>query len=425
MTLAAFFHAPYESTSIPLGLVDGIIIIILTMLASFTRMFRIYFPNELTAEEIAFERFVNSYHRGTFFYDRTPPFTGLLMFITGYDESNDINTGLRGLSCLFSTAVVPLIYMAFRSLKVSCMSSFVGGLIIAFDPTLILTTHFATGSGVGQLCTALSICSIFHDQLCGTVSSLICEGLCLGFACAANRFNIVLLLFVVIREIFPILAGFSKSGLTSAVARLSLVIVLIFLVEISIISLHLKLLPFEPETDEKCPFFVCCDLLNRTNPDWMRRELGIPVVLKSIVMWISMWFGRFPTSDGFVVKSRTLYEKAGCTMILRENPLIKWCIVIGNLFFAVISSRYMLKDLVLHIWLEFCICFLSFLVFGCDFLFCFIFGLMVMIGVADQYLSKQVKGFVLAMIGAFAVSGFWFSLPFIYGFADQEMDSLY
>jgi len=114
-------------------------------------------PNSVVFDEVHFGKFISGYFTGEYFFDIHPPLGKLLISATGFlagfvpgfgfktigDSFTDtIYMWLRLLPMLAGT-VIPLIgYLLARELKISKISSFLIGLLLVFENSLLVQSRF-------------------------------------------------------------------------------------------------------------------------------------------------------------------------------------------------------------------------------------------------------------------------------------------
>jgi dolichyl-phosphate-mannose-protein mannosyltransferase len=116
---------------------------VITVLAIFTRLYKIHEPNEVVFDEVHFGKFASYYLRREFFFDVHPPLGKMLIAFAGwclnydghflfekiglnYLEHNVPYIGLRVFCAMWGVMVVPLGYMILREMGVSLAATILG-----------------------------------------------------------------------------------------------------------------------------------------------------------------------------------------------------------------------------------------------------------------------------------------------------------
>ncbi|KAJ3092386.1 hypothetical protein HK102_007992 [Quaeritorhiza haematococci] len=122
----------------------------LTFLACFVRLFRITYPSEVVFDEVHFGGFGSKYIKGQFFMDVHPPLGKLLIaaagVVAGYDgsfsfkeigmdylESKVPYVSMRLLPGVLGVLLVPMAYITMRNMGCSNRSSILAALLITFE----------------------------------------------------------------------------------------------------------------------------------------------------------------------------------------------------------------------------------------------------------------------------------------------------
>jgi hypothetical protein len=210
--------------------------------------------------------------------------------------------------------------------------------------------------------------------------------------------------------------------------------VLVLTVQIGILVIHLKILPFEPQTDCPCPGLIRRDLLDPEHPDWLKPKSFVPTPVKAIVLFGEMILENFRKGESLNGSSNPLtwplflghwlchYSKADRYVVCMGNVLVYWptfIAVLSNLVF--VWERGMLSLSLSSSWTT--SYFLSLFLFLftrretyiSDYAISFIFGLFLLIATIDNHFNPSLKSFILIVVAVFAIVGFLLWSPLVYG----------
>lgn len=129
------------------------LLILITVLASFIRLFRLSQPNSVVFDEVHFGKFAGKYIKTQYFVDVHPPLAKLLItlmgFIFGYDGVFDFKdiakvyepgvpyVAMRFLPAFLGILTVPLCYMTLRQLECRATTALVASLFLTFENGLV------------------------------------------------------------------------------------------------------------------------------------------------------------------------------------------------------------------------------------------------------------------------------------------------
>ncbi|KAF3315079.1 hypothetical protein TWF173_004289 [Orbilia oligospora] len=133
---------------------DWSILIVLTVLAVFVRLFRIHQPTSVVFDEVHFGGFATKYIKGKFFMDVHPPLAKLLItlagFLAGFDGSFDFKeigkdylepgvpyVAMRLLPAVLGIFVVPTAFLTIKAAGCSTFAAILGAGFITFENGLI------------------------------------------------------------------------------------------------------------------------------------------------------------------------------------------------------------------------------------------------------------------------------------------------
>ncbi|KAF3907853.1 hypothetical protein ABW20_dc0103402 [Dactylellina cionopaga] len=146
------FAKDYDIFNLPSS--DWSILIGLTVLAVFVRLFRIHQPTSVVFDEVHFGGFATKYIKGKFFMDVHPPLAKLLItlagFMAGFDGSFDFKeigkdylepgvpyVAMRLLPAVMGIFVVPTAFLTLKAAGCSTIAAFLGAGFITFENGLI------------------------------------------------------------------------------------------------------------------------------------------------------------------------------------------------------------------------------------------------------------------------------------------------
>ena len=166
------------------SMLDCCLLLILTIISFYTRLYRIAFPSSISFDEVHFGNFSSWYINHRFHFDIHPPLAKMIMGLIGAmtQYEGNINFGIRDsndytinehfyvsqrITCgIFSSMVAPLLFCACRCLHLSSSCSFFGGLTMAMDTTTMVEGRFILSDGILHFFSALHIfsLSLFFDK---------------------------------------------------------------------------------------------------------------------------------------------------------------------------------------------------------------------------------------------------------------------
>ncbi|KAF9977574.1 Protein O-mannosyl-transferase 1 [Actinomortierella ambigua] len=130
----------------------------LSLLAMWTRFYKISHPDEVVFDEVHFGKFASYYLRRTYFFDVHPPLAKLMIaamgYFLGYDghylfdnigesyiKNNIPYVGLRALPAFLGAATVPLVYLSMREAGYSIVTCFMAAFFVTFDNMMVTQTR--------------------------------------------------------------------------------------------------------------------------------------------------------------------------------------------------------------------------------------------------------------------------------------------
>ncbi|KDN48044.1 hypothetical protein RSAG8_03060, partial [Rhizoctonia solani AG-8 WAC10335] len=129
------------------------IIVMVVIIASFVRLYKISYPDSVVFDEVHFGNFASKYIKTRYFVDVHPPLAKLLLtlaaFVGGFDghfdfkeigKAYDENTPyvlMRLLPGILGICVVPLAYLTLRGLDCRATTALLGALLVTFENGLI------------------------------------------------------------------------------------------------------------------------------------------------------------------------------------------------------------------------------------------------------------------------------------------------
>ncbi|RKP36722.1 glycosyltransferase family 39 protein [Dimargaris cristalligena] len=154
---------------------------ILTLLAMFTRFYRISASKFVVWDEAHFGKFGSHYLKGTFYHDVHPPLAKMLVglsgllggyrgnfeFKSGADYPDTVNyTVMRVFNAAFGVGLIPLAYFTALNLKMSRNAAILAAVFVLFDNALATISRFILLDAMLLFFTALSLYCLtgFHNQ---------------------------------------------------------------------------------------------------------------------------------------------------------------------------------------------------------------------------------------------------------------------
>ncbi|KZT63995.1 glycosyltransferase family 39 protein [Daedalea quercina L-15889] len=128
------------------------LLILISLVAVFVRLFRISQPNSVVFDEVHFGKFASKYIKSQYFVDVHPPLAKLLItlsgFIFGYDGNFDFKdigkvyenvpyVAMRMVPALLGIATVPVAYLTLRALDCRATTALLASLFITFENGLV------------------------------------------------------------------------------------------------------------------------------------------------------------------------------------------------------------------------------------------------------------------------------------------------
>lgn len=124
---------------------------VLTIVALLTRLWHLGWPHAIVFDEVYFREFPSNYLSGEYFFDVHPPFTKLVfagiaaLFHLTPDQTVAGDPGsliLRILPALAGAALVPLVYLVLRQLRLNRYVATFGALLVLLDNALLVESRF-------------------------------------------------------------------------------------------------------------------------------------------------------------------------------------------------------------------------------------------------------------------------------------------
>ncbi|OHS93146.1 Dolichyl-phosphate-mannose-protein mannosyltransferase [Tritrichomonas foetus] len=165
----------------PITTTDCFILVIITFVSLFTRIWKLGYPNDITFDEVYFGNFTNSYIKHEYFVDIHPPLANMIMayiaYLTQYPGNIDWGKGLsksysldseinyvslRLTVMIFSSFCAPFIYLAMRYFNLSYTASLSAASLVGFDFTSIVEGRFILSDGILHFFTCFHIFAFSH-----------------------------------------------------------------------------------------------------------------------------------------------------------------------------------------------------------------------------------------------------------------------
>lgn len=181
---------------------------LLTLLALFVRLFRIYQPSSVVFDEVHFGGFASKYIKGKFFMDVHPPLAKLLLTLAGYAAGFDGNfdfkeigkdyvepgvpyVAMRLLPAICGVLTVPTMFLTLKSFGCKTFTAVMGATLVIFENALVTQSRLILLDSpliIFTAMTALSWVSFQNQHELGPANEftpswwfwLASSGLCLG-----------------------------------------------------------------------------------------------------------------------------------------------------------------------------------------------------------------------------------------------------
>lgn len=149
-------------------------LVIVTLLAAYTRFTKLGTPSRVVFDEVHFGKFASYYLERTYFFDLHPPFAKLLFTLVGYligydgkfkfDNINDLYidndvpyVAFRSLLAILGVAIIPVMYLTMKTLKFSVPACVLSCLLVCFDNAQIIESRLILLDATLIFSVALSI----------------------------------------------------------------------------------------------------------------------------------------------------------------------------------------------------------------------------------------------------------------------------
>ena len=239
---------------------DSFLILIISIISCFSRLWTIAHPSVVVFDEVHFGNFSKWYVLNQFHFDIHPPLGKMLMaFIakfagykgdiesfpqlgTAYKINETSYIYQRMTPAIFSAFVSPLIYLSLRCLYISPYSSFVAGIIISLDSSMIVEAKFILSDGMLHFFSALhffSFCLFLRIQ---NDFLAIFSGITLGAATSCKFTALGLVAIDGITQLFWIF--FNKPNLYEIIKRGILILFPTFFTIYLVWIIHFMITPF-------------------------------------------------------------------------------------------------------------------------------------------------------------------------------------
>lgn len=208
-----------KSNSSYQSFLDSIFVIIIFSISLSARIWNIQTPETVVFDEHRYGQYINCYCNGSFFFDVQPPFGKLVLYQIAkfykYNCDYDFQRSnvkkqqtssfipLRYGVCFISSFCAPIIYSVLRICGVSRLPSFVSGLMLSLDSSMIVESRYIIPDGILLTLIALHlfILSVGFESYSPLFSG-ITLGLCISTKFAA--FSLIpFSIFVTLKKIQP------------------------------------------------------------------------------------------------------------------------------------------------------------------------------------------------------------------------------
>ncbi|SCU84749.1 LANO_0C02278g1_1 [Lachancea nothofagi CBS 11611] len=255
--------------------------VVFTILAFFTRMYKIGVNNHVVWDEAHFGKFGSYYLRHEFYHDVHPPLgkmlVGLSGFIAGYNGSWDFPSGeefpdyldyvkMRIFNATFSALCVPVAYFTAKAIGFSLPTVWLFTILVIFENSYATLGRFILLDSMLLFFTVLAVyCFVmFHNQRSKPFSRkwwkwLLLTGLSLGCSISVKMVGLFVITLVGIYTVIDLwnMLGDMKMSRTTYVnhwlSRIVCLIVVPFLVFLACFKVHFDLLSHTGTGDANMP----------------------------------------------------------------------------------------------------------------------------------------------------------------------------
>ena len=437
---------------------DVIAVIFFTFLSIFTRCFRIYYPKTVVFDEKSFGNFINNYIKGDYFDDIHPPLAKLILagcaslseyegdfefqklFAEHKEFSKMSYVSLRMIPAIMSGIVAPLSYIAAKLANLSSFTSFVVGIFTSLDLLFIVEGKYILTDGILHMFCMLAIVSVFLFERKMNFYTLLFEGFCLGAAISVKFTAGGIVVFAIAMQ-FDIKELISNPMKQIGAIKRSIILIITALTVLYItFYIHLSILPYESDHYKFAPDIVKSALVNRANPEWMKRY-NVSMFRRIVALIISM------LKYNFNIKPRNSYATKWYQWPLQTSSLLLMSVdrnrsiySMGNIliwipvFFSVIASTINCiiqndcSSTVFYLLVGYFASYLPFALMTRDtyiYHYCIplLFGYLCLAINIDKF-SPKYKGFFSMLLIFLTIAGFLLWAPWAYGLTVYDFNFL-
>ncbi|KAJ2783453.1 Protein O-mannosyltransferase 2 [Coemansia interrupta] len=163
------------------GISERTMVIVLTLIAAFTKLYRIGRRDNVSWDEAHFGKFGAYYLNRTFYHDVHPPLAKMLVgfseLLAGHNGTFDFKGGhtypayvnyrfMRVFNALFGIALTPMAYITFRQLRLPMRFAAMAALFVTFDNAICVMSRFILLDAplLGFTALALTMLACFYRQ---------------------------------------------------------------------------------------------------------------------------------------------------------------------------------------------------------------------------------------------------------------------
>ncbi|SCW01369.1 LAFE_0D11056g1_1 [Lachancea fermentati] len=263
--------------------------ILFTVLAFFTRMYRIGVNDHVVWDEAHFGKFGSYYLRHEFYHDVHPPLgkmlVGLSGFLAGYNGSWDFPSGeeypeyldyvkMRIFNATFSALCVPIAYFTAKAIGFSLPTVWLFTVLVLFENSYATLGRFILLDSMLLFFTVASVFSfvMFHNQRTRPFSRkwwkwLLLTGISLGCTISVKMVGLFVITLVGIYTVIDLWTMLgdkmvsNKTYISHWLARIVCLIVIPFLVFLGCFKIHFDLLSHSGTGDANMPSLFQASLI--------------------------------------------------------------------------------------------------------------------------------------------------------------------
>jgi len=265
--------------------IDSVIILFISFLSLFMRLWNIQFPDVTVFDEVHFGNFTNWYIQESFFFDIHPPLAKLIMAgiakLTDYPghivfnkldpfyNSSEISyVSLRITPAIIQSFCFPLIYCAMLFFGFYRLTSLSTSLILMCETSILAEGRYILSDGILHFFVCLTIFSLSGALYFDSVFWYLFAGISLGCSISCKNTAMGLIAFVGITQLFWIYE--IRPQIRDIAIRASIILVPTVFVFIFSYIIHLIVLPYHGQGTNYMPPIFQSTLIHRNSFRWPR-----------------------------------------------------------------------------------------------------------------------------------------------------------